>query len=436
MRSLRVKRRSLSKVLRSLVMPIVVLTAACSPPIPGSIVDVVSEPDQTDYPRRTKWTVIAYIAADNELEPYAEYELTRLGNVVLDPEIAVVLLIDRGESSGERPSTRLYATFSDEDGTNPPVRIGSPCLGVPEDADVKLNTGDGATLASFVSCAKKAYPAEQYLLYLWGYGMRPHASAARTVGYSDTFGLGLDARTVRRALAHEPVSVVAFDGPRTALIEVAYELRRTAPVLLAAQNSVAANGWPLAALLTAMSDTAMSIDDVASAAVHAREGAAHHSLSIIRTDGIERIHDALNEISSEAYAVISTNAVRSSVRTSLFQHPDAMYSRPGELDLDLAAVGRVMTDCGIVAGERVTELTAALGAAVSHGPVEQTPRLSGLSVHLIGVDEFGYAAPHDAAYFADESPDDTESFFATSAWVPRYPSGPGLLYRLWYEALP
>jgi hypothetical protein len=104
------------------------------------------------------WTVMVYFAADNELESAAFANLEMMKKVgSIHGKLNLLAQLDtRSSSQTFRYRLRDETTRLEED-VIPPV--------LPE-----INTGDPAELTAFIKWGRDNYPAERYLLVLWGHG--------------------------------------------------------------------------------------------------------------------------------------------------------------------------------------------------------------------------------------------------------------------------
>jgi len=104
-----------------------------------------------------KWTVMVYIAADNDLEEEAIADLKEMKTVGATDEVNIVAQLDsRGRGSTFRFLIGDEQTTLDEDAAEDPL---------PE-----INTGDPRELTKFIVWAADKYQAENYMLVLWGHG--------------------------------------------------------------------------------------------------------------------------------------------------------------------------------------------------------------------------------------------------------------------------
>lgn len=113
-----------------------------------------------------QWTVMVFIAADNNLEIAGLGDLNEMEAIGSSPDVNIVAQIDRAEGysdwDGDWTEARRYYIQQD----NEPDYITSPVvqnLG-------EVNTGDAEAVADFVTWAITNYPAQKYMLVLWDHG--------------------------------------------------------------------------------------------------------------------------------------------------------------------------------------------------------------------------------------------------------------------------
>jgi hypothetical protein len=124
--------------------------------------------------RRAKWTVLVYFAADNDLEEMAYQNLQSMKKVGSTNKVNIVAQLDtRLVGRTFRFLLRGAETTLDEDSLNPPLG--------------EVNTGDPKELTNFIVWGMESFPADHYMLILWGHGEgfedQDHADrvAARTI---------------------------------------------------------------------------------------------------------------------------------------------------------------------------------------------------------------------------------------------------------------
>ncbi|MBU0623529.1 MAG: hypothetical protein KJ672_01655 [Candidatus Thermoplasmatota archaeon] len=189
---------------------------------------LLSAPTTAAPPMQDKWTVMVYLDADNNLEPFGEMNLEMLESVGSSTDVNFVVLMDT--YSG--PASLLY------------VRKGS--------SDViaswgEVNMGDPATMSAFIKEAKKAAPAEKYCFITWD-----HGAGWRGMNWDDTSeqqtgtSQFIDMNELRQAVEDGGVKfdVFAFDQCMMAQPEVAYEMAGYAKYLVFSEETIYGQGFP------------------------------------------------------------------------------------------------------------------------------------------------------------------------------------------------
>lgn len=143
----------------------------------GWVTETINDPNEfvfktaplsTETPK-DDWTLMVYMAADNELEGQALADLQEIFAVQMPDNVNVVVMVDRaagydlsagnwtGSYRGLVQSGMSVADIDNIDGT------GWESLG-------EVNTGDAKTLSDFVNWAKSNYASKNYGLVVWGPG--------------------------------------------------------------------------------------------------------------------------------------------------------------------------------------------------------------------------------------------------------------------------
>lgn len=146
--------------------------------------------------RAISWTVMVYIAADNNLgsNPSGQqsdiWNLNQMRSVGSSASVNVVVLWDTagGEppTSAGNPTKILWITTGCD--------LMTTC--VVYDYHANLDTGNPTTLTNFITWAVSNYPASHYLLDIWD-----HGGGFEGVAYDDTSGNNLDTFTLKTAIA-------------------------------------------------------------------------------------------------------------------------------------------------------------------------------------------------------------------------------------------
>jgi len=190
----------------------------------------------------SKWTFMVYMAADNNLDPWAYESLSYMEKVGSTAEVNVVTLWD-----GYYAPAYLYKVVL---GGIEPVEF--PWNGK------EVNMGDPTILGDFVDSVSEKFAAEHYLLVLWDHGNSFSGSCVDE--HTGVDGLARDRLTnaeVAGALEEHHIDIIAFDACLMAMIEVAYEyaaLGVSSDYLVGSENYVSSYGYPYDEILKALVD--------------------------------------------------------------------------------------------------------------------------------------------------------------------------------------
>ena len=179
-------------------------------------------------PSQPEWTVMVYIDADNNLEPFGEMNLEMLESVGSNADVNIIVLIDT--YSG--PASLLFV----KKGTSDVIADWG-----------EVNMGDPATMSAFIKEAKKAAPAEKYCFISWD-----HGAGWRGLNWDDTSGEQtgtsqfIDMNELRTAVVDGGLvfDVFAFDQCLMAQPEVAYQLSGYAQYLVFSEETIYGQGFP------------------------------------------------------------------------------------------------------------------------------------------------------------------------------------------------
>lgn len=183
------------------------------------------------------WTILVYMAADNDLERYALHDLAEMERVALPGSVELAALVDRSPwyvaGPGDFTDTRLGPVQPDGDGS----RVGAGLVSIGE-----RDTGDPATLTAFLDWAHEALPAERYGLVVWNHGAGLEGVAFDDSSRGDRLTLEETRLAIERSKLGR-VDLLGFDACLMGMVEVASELRGVADVLVASEELVPLEGW-------------------------------------------------------------------------------------------------------------------------------------------------------------------------------------------------
>lgn len=176
-----------------------------------------------------EWTFMVYLDADNNLDPAGFDDLNEMELVGSTSEVAIIVLFDGRDVE----DSKIYYIEQDADLTTI-TSVVIKDLG-------EVNMGDPDTLRNFIKYSTTRYRSQRYALVLWDHG-------------DNWFGVCWDEHPVymdnltpdeiQQALDGFVINLVGFDACLMASVEVAYEIRGGANVMVASQDYVPWEGWP------------------------------------------------------------------------------------------------------------------------------------------------------------------------------------------------
>jgi hypothetical protein len=285
-----------------------------------------------------QWTVMLYLAGDNNLESFGRADLMEAKAVGSTSEVAIVAQFDRMREG----QTRRYYLRRDTslEADEVPSNLG------------ETNTGDPRELVYFFDWATSHYPAQRYALVLWNHGagwkeddiyrlaksagiyrdhlartlsplivrlvdrtQRPpifagtvNAVLARGIAYDDTSCDFLDNAEMKRAISCgllasgiDKLDVLGFDACLMNMLEVAYQMRDATRFMVGSQETEPGEGWPYQPVLQELVDhPEMDGEGLTTAIVEHyvdSYGAGHNlTQSALNVEQVREVVLALNEV--------------------------------------------------------------------------------------------------------------------------------------------
>jgi|GEM_PF-5099966 len=218
-----------------------------------------------DLKKQKKWTVMVFLNAANNLEPFGIEDLNEMEKVGSSREVNVVVELARYYPKLKAPPVNGSYFLNPLAERNPLFYYGldnepgiSRYYVLQDDDDVrvrsvlkakgpKADAGRPESLADFAKWAIEHYPAEHYALVIWN-----HGAGWSGVSYDDNTHHGMDLPEVRTALeeicgtlgSNRHIDVLDFDACLMATLEVGYELKDTVDFLVASQAVEPGDGMP------------------------------------------------------------------------------------------------------------------------------------------------------------------------------------------------
>jgi len=179
-----------------------------------------------------KWTMLVYVAADNDLAQWADSDLVEMELYGSNQEIRVVVQIDKPATGARRLLVGQGSSYTLQE------------MGI-------IDMCSWETLSDFLYWGINSFPAENYLVVLWDHGSGWTSMPRRSFGTDWSSGnvLSVANGDFQRALATayeftgKRIDLFAFDACLMQQIEVAFELREYARVALAPQSIMPLAGF-------------------------------------------------------------------------------------------------------------------------------------------------------------------------------------------------
>ena len=206
--------------------------------------DSSDDDDDDDDSFTESWTFVVYMAADNDLQPYALLDLEEMQTIGSTPNVNILAIYDGLDSN----DSRYY--YIDKNG---PMEKSNPG---------ELNMGDPQVLSAAVKWAFDTYPADRYALVLWSHGSGWHkqtgAPAYKYICQDLTSGDDwLDNQELDQALqwlrTHtdvDRIDLLGFDACLMQMLEIAYYVADDARVMVGSEETEGATGWAYSYLLS------------------------------------------------------------------------------------------------------------------------------------------------------------------------------------------
>lgn len=350
---------------------------------------VAVTPPEVAGPAPARWTLMVYMAADNDLERFALEDLAEIERVALPSSVHVVALVDRSPWYVAGPNdftdTRVGPVRPDGD----PRVVGRELVSIGE-----RDTGDPATLTEFLDWAHATFPAERYGLVVWNHGGGLDGVAWDQSSRGDRLTLP-ELRTAIERSSIDVLDLLGFDACLMAVSEVASEMRDLARVMVASQDLEPGPGWAYDRFLPALAaDPAIGPARLGEAIVAsyaaAYPGQKGITLSAVDLSAVPRLESALAGFVDAVERFADADELAAIARAALDARAFPRDGRYPYRDLDgfLRAVERRVDDPAIDTAARgardaLAEVVIAAGGTV--------PRASGLSVHLPEPDGWGWS---------------------------------------------
>ncbi len=324
-----------------------------------------------------EWTILTYMAADNDLAPYARKNLKQQADVGSNNRINIVTQLDTRIGPHNKITKRYYIEKD---------KLIVKNLNDP--ATQRMDSGSPETLIDFCGWAIKHFPARYYMLVLWNHGTgiidigRPRSinpvqlfffnpethlieldrtipfldfvqaiqdNDPRAICFDDTTGhyisnQGLD-RALReitqRFLGGKKLTIVAFDACLMSMVEIANIVKDYAEIMVSSQEVELGPGYDYRRALTPVAERLLKPAEFARSLVSSFEQTYFNITNDFTQSAIDleymgalekninAIGNLLNESLSLQYATTIRDIIKSCRHKMLCTH----FDEPAYLDL-------------------------------------------------------------------------------------------------------
>src|SRR5689334_7158857 len=205
--------------------------------------------DSDSASTRRKWTVLIYMAGDNNLSEECVYSLTEIKQA-LPANYDKLAVLAQFDPAGVRAQTKRYL-------------LRSPQTTLQQDADAtrwkaqETDTGEPQNLLEFLRWGISQYPADHFMVVLVGHGSGTDDDfLLRDDNPPDSLSI-LELRYVFEQLTNDghTIDILRMDTCLMNMAEVCFELLRTNVTYLVGSEGFSPNtGWPYRVILKKLSD--------------------------------------------------------------------------------------------------------------------------------------------------------------------------------------
>ena len=337
------------------------------------------------------WTILVYMAADNDLEPFALQDLLEMETVGGNESFRFVIQIDRHAGYTDRAAPGLGVFDSTK-------RVVMDHNGIQEVADLgEINTASGQSVAEFIAWGANTYPADRVALILWNHGGGvPGFATDETTGggvislkdLRDGVASGLAATGLPR------LHLLGFDACLMATFEVALIFSPFAEYLLASEELEPGHGWDYRAFAAVRDNPGLPVPDMGAAVINgfAEQAIAEKrdrriTLSLVDLTKLPTLFDAFKSFAGGLEADFQQVGQAVGQAIALSRQASLEFGRSGQNRGVHVDLGVLVDQLAARIGGQTAAAAAALKTAMAdvvvakwNGP--ETATASGLSIYF------------------------------------------------------
>lgn len=265
---------------------------------------------QSSIPSVAKWNVLVFLNAANDLNTFSEPNVRQMLKVSDNTNVRFILQWKQAYLPSAGSSNPTFT------GTKRVVLGANSTINLVQDLANSIDMGDKDALRDFIAWAKTYYPAQKTCLVLWNHGNgwsrgKQITVASRGVSYDSETGNHIDTWDLDYALGPDTLDIVAFDSSLMQMMEVLYQIKGKAKLVVGSEESPPATGYPYDLCFKPMRDNPDQADALIAkglvdgmAAAYGTSAVANLTQSVVDTSKLDSLKSALDGLS----AVLQANA--------------------------------------------------------------------------------------------------------------------------------
>ncbi len=390
-----------------------------------------------------KWTIMMYMAADNNLESEAIRDINEIEMFDLEAKgITVLSLLDRSPghdgTNGAWEETRLLKIEQDPEGENGIIvskELSSKELALSVESATELDMANFNTLKSFLQFGYTHYEAENYALIIWG-----HSNGWRSVvsdSYTDsTMSLQELRIGIEKGQGENTLDVIAFDTSFGSTLETIWEIKDSTNWLVGVPGAISTTGWSYKDIFSSFLQTSMSSVDFTQVI------GLQKNTTAINMQYIHELKEQFDNLSSLVATNINSREKQNNLKNILLSdvqsykastYPSDMFIDVSDFAINVSKNAPLITDEEIAQNE-IVEKSLIMQNTLSHSVLKKDEKGESISVFFISFLAEGIPNPaYPNAYIQDDVEEGKISFVnESSGWVPTNDESVTLLNKLFF----
>lgn len=357
----------------------------------------------------TKWTVLVYINAANDLFQFSDLNVNQMEQVAQNPQVRFVLQWKQAQSIFPTSSfngTRRYLVKPDTGS-----QIASQLI---QDMGTGVDMGRPDTLKAFIDWGKTYYPADRYVLVVWNHGNGWHRGIddlGRAVSYDDDTGNAIQIWELKQALGNQQFDIIAWDASLMQMAEVAYEVKDNTKLVAGSEESPPGEGYPYQLIFAKFRDNPDDTTvNLSKAFVDGMLGNPDYATrkitqSVLDTTKLPALATAFGGLATSLKANVANIQVQVDLARDTAQSYSPRVDRVYRDATDLLGILKTTANIPADVAQNCTQVQSAAAAAIVwEGHNSNSPNSHGISIDFSPASIFvGVANDYNLMQFAQSS---------------------------------